>query len=109
MIPTFAFSFIGIGMMVVIHTILFSSALYLVSALTVLVANEALKRTILRSRPNLNTIAQRAMHLDGIFLIKKSSSMPSGDTAQAAVFAVNMIYTMIYAEAAVFAVNGHAV
>merc|ERR1719242_1961755 len=95
MIPTVAFSFIGIGIMVVIYGVLFSSCLYLVTSMAVLVTNEALKRTILRSRPNLNSV-KSVMNLDGVFLIKKSSSMPSGDTAQSTVFAVTMIYTMNY-------------
>jgi len=95
MIPTVAYSFIGIGIMVVIYAVVFRSALYLVTALTVLVTNEALKRTIQRPRPNLNSIAERHPIINQ-FLIKKSSSMPSGDTAQSTVCAVTMIYTMIY-------------
>lgn len=81
--------------MVVIYGVLFSSCLYLVTSLTVLVTNEVMKRTIMRSRPNLHSV-NSVMNLDGIFLIKKSSSMPSGDTAQSTVFAVTMIYTMNY-------------
>merc|ERR1740123_2971308 len=82
--------------MIVIHSVVFSSCLYLVTSVAVLVSNEVLKRTILRRRPSLHSVAERVMNLDGIFLIKKSSSMPSGDTAQATVFAVTMIYTMNY-------------
>ena len=96
LIPTVMYSFIGIAILIMIYSILFSSLLYFINSFLCLIINEAIKRTIKRRRPNLNTIAERMVNLDGILLIKRSSSMPSGDTAQATVFACTMIYTMIW-------------
>eukprot|EP01084_Bolivina_argentea_P148589 259735_1 len=96
LIPTVVYSFIGIAILVIIYAVLFRSILYLVNSVLCLMANEMIKRTIQRNRPNTDTIADRMVDLDGVLLVKRSSSMPSGDTAQATIFALTMIYTMNY-------------
>eukprot|EP01084_Bolivina_argentea_P151726 264801_1 len=94
LIPTFIYSFIGIAILIFIYAILFKSLLYFINSVLCLIVNEMIKRSIKRRRPNLNTIAERMVNLDGVLLFKRSASMPSGDTAQATVFACTMIYTM---------------
>ena len=96
LIPTVMYSFIGISILIIIYSILFRSILYFINSLICLMINECIKRLIKRKRPDLNTIAERMINLDGVLLVKKSSSMPSGDTAQATIFACTMIYTMIW-------------
>merc|ERR1712228_678562 len=59
--------------------------------------NEMLKRRIKRNRPNIeNKCSSCISQILRMLLIKRSKSMPSGDTAQASIFAWTMIYTMDY-------------
>ena len=96
LIPIILYSWIGIAAMVIAYAVFFKSIFYLITSVCCLIINEMLKRTIQRDRPSMNLIAPRIFHLDGYLLLKRSKSMPSGDTAQAAIFAFTMIYTMDY-------------
>eukprot|EP00484_Ammonia_sp_Unknown_P020751 CAMPEP_0197024234 /NCGR_PEP_ID=MMETSP1384-20130603/4836_1 /TAXON_ID=29189 /ORGANISM="Ammonia sp." /LENGTH=305 /DNA_ID=CAMNT_0042452587 /DNA_START=65 /DNA_END=982 /DNA_ORIENTATION=+ len=96
LIPTIMYSVIGISILVLIYSIVFRSLLYFINVVLCLVINEAIKRRIKRKRPNIHTVAERMIALDGVLLVKRSASMPSGDTAQCSVFACTMIYTMLW-------------
>ena len=96
LVPTFAYSFIGIALLCLAYTLSVRSLLHLVNLVLVLVANEVIKRSIERPRPDHVTVAQRMLDLDGVFLVKHSCSMPSGDTAQAAAFALTVLHSVDY-------------
>eukprot|EP01083_Nonionella_stella_P174506 605141_1 len=104
LIPTFIFSIFGVPIMIIIYGIVFHSILYGINALCCITLNVLIKRVINRQRPRVPAkeiaFASSFIYvLTHCIMSKKnasSSSMPSGDTVQAAVFAVTMIYTMNY-------------
>ena len=85
-IPTVMFSPVGIPLFIAFNIFYYRSFVFLVSMVLGLIFSEGIKKIAQRPRPELQghkplNITQYLMHVD-------SFSMPSGDTLQAAVFAV---------------------
>jgi len=94
LVPTFAYSVYGIVLFCVAYTLWLRSLLHIANLLCVLVVNTVSKRIVQRPRPLHSEVAQRMFDLDGVFLVKHSFSMPSGDTAQATAFALTVLFSV---------------
>jgi membrane-associated phospholipid phosphatase len=87
--PTFIFSFIGIFLVTLIYAYYLHTLSYFIYALITVIISEFIKFVFRRPRPNPTQMrVERIINLSGILIARKSTSMPSGDTMQAAVLAI---------------------
>ena len=89
LLPATIFGVWGVPLLIIWWFYKYQSPLFLIAVIIVLSINETLKYVIGRPRPSIENIAKKWPNLRGVH---NNPSMPSGDTAQASVAAVTLIY-----------------
>jgi len=90
-----AFSYFGFPLWIVLYVVIYESYLYALCVLVSIVVTQIMKRCFKRKRPKLSDVGERWFYLQ-FEDVSANHSFPSGDTAQAAVFAVTLGYTVDY-------------
>jgi len=88
-----SFSYFGFPLWIVLYVVIYESYLYALCVLVSIVVTQIFKRCFKRPRPKLSELGHRWFYLQ-FEDVSAHHSFPSGDTAQAAVFAVTLGYTV---------------
>ena len=88
-IPGTIFGVWGVPFLVIWYYWVYQSPLFLVGVIVTTIINESLKHVFKRVRPDPNKIGKKIIDLRKVH---NNPSMPSGDTAQASVMAVTLLY-----------------
>ena len=89
LIPATIFGVVGVPFLVIWWFYVYKTPLFLIAVVVVFAINESLKYVIARPRPLMENISKKFPNLRKIH---NNPAMPSGDTAQASVCAVTLVY-----------------
>lgn len=89
LIPGTAFGVWGVPIFVIWYWYIYNSPLLLIAVVITVIINETIKHFVGRVRPDPATLGKKLINLRSIH---NNPSMPSGDTAQASVTAITLIY-----------------